>query len=145
MSILKDLEIDYYTDPRIVEVLNKIDQIPPEDEPVFRHPELRGRHIAVSALTGRGLAELKTVIEHTLGQNQSLHRITLSAEDGKALAWLPSCKIPPGATAIRLTSHKSFQTAQQLAAIVSCNISSLPAFVDHLPKNLARLIYARPQ
>ena len=88
MSILKDLEIDYDTDPRIVEVLNKIDQIPPEDEPVFRHPELRGRHIAVSALTGQGLSDLKTIIEQTLGQSQTIHRITLSAEDGKALAWL---------------------------------------------------------
>lgn len=88
ISILNDLDIQYETDLRIVEVLNKIDQISPEEEPIFSHPEFRGRHMAVSALTGEGLMQLKTIIEQTLGQGQIIQRIKLSPEDGKALGWL---------------------------------------------------------
>ncbi len=88
ISILKDLDIDYDTDKRIVEVLNKIDQLPTDGDPVFRDAAMRGRQVLVSALTGQGLDELKQVVEATLGQSHTTHRITLQAQDGKALAWL---------------------------------------------------------
>lgn len=88
ISILKDMDIDYDTDKRIVEVLNKIDQLPTDGDPVFRDAAMRGRQVLVSALTGQGLDELKQVIETTLGQSHTTHRITLQAQDGKALAWL---------------------------------------------------------
>ncbi len=88
VSILKDLDIDYDTDKRIVEVLNKIDQLPDDADPVWRRLDMRGRQVMVSALTGQGLDELKHVIEVTLGQSHTTHRITLQVQDGKALAWL---------------------------------------------------------
>lgn len=88
VSILKDLEIDYTTDTRIVEVLNKIDMLVADAPPVWRDANMRGRQIAVSALRGDGLQELKKAIEETLNQSQTIHTITLRAQDGKALAWL---------------------------------------------------------
>lgn len=88
IGILKDLEIDYETDKRIVEVLNKVDQLPPDSDTSWRHPELHGRQILISALRGDGLNTLKSAIETALGQSQTLHQIILKAQDGKALAWL---------------------------------------------------------
>jgi GTP-binding protein HflX len=88
VGILKDLEIDYGTDQRVIEVLNKVDLLSGDAEPVWRDAQMRGRQIQISALTGFGLPELKQAIEATLGQSNTLHQITLSAGDGKALAWL---------------------------------------------------------
>lgn len=88
IGILKDLNIDYDTDKRIVEVLNKVDQLPPDSDTSWRHAELHGRQILISALRGDGLETLKNAIETALSQSQTLHQIVLRAEDGKALAWL---------------------------------------------------------
>lgn len=89
ISILKDLEIDVETDKRIIEVLNKIDQLPVDgDEQVGRHADLRGRQVRVSALKGIGLDDLKQAIETALGQSQTIRTINLQPQDGKALAWL---------------------------------------------------------
>jgi GTP-binding protein HflX len=88
IGILKDLNIDYDTDKRIVEVLNKVDQLPADSDTSWRHAELHGRQILISALRGDGLDTLKNAIETALSQTQTLHQIVLKAEDGKALAWL---------------------------------------------------------
>lgn len=88
IEILKDLEIDYDHDPRIIEVLNKIDLIGPDQDPWLRNPDMRGREIAISALTGAGFAELKMAIETALSQSHAHQLITVAAEDGKAQAWL---------------------------------------------------------
>ena len=88
IGILKDLGIEYETDRRIVEVLNKIDQIMPDADPVLLRPELRGRQVMISALRHIGLDDLKRAIESALGQSQTIHKIILRPQDGKALAWL---------------------------------------------------------
>lgn len=88
ISILKDLEIDVENDKRIIEVLNKVDQLPEGAPPVWRRPDLLGRQVMVSALKGLGLEELKDAIEAALGQSQTIRAIHLQPQDGKALAWL---------------------------------------------------------
>lgn len=88
IEILKDLEIDYGTDSRILEVMNKIDQVPEGADTVYRDTAMRGKQVLISALKGEGLAELKQAIEQTLGQSHQMHQIDLKSEDGKALAWL---------------------------------------------------------
>jgi GTP-binding protein HflX len=89
VTILKDLGIDYDADKRIIEVLNKIDQLEPDEDPVWSTAGTRGnKQVRISALKGEGLDILKSAIEKTLGQSQTLRTITLSASDGKAMAWL---------------------------------------------------------
>jgi GTP-binding protein HflX len=88
IGILKDLEIDVENDPRIIEVLNKTDKLPDRGASVWRRPDLRGRQVAISALNGTGLDELKSAIDDVLSQSHSIHKITLKHQDGKALAWL---------------------------------------------------------
>lgn len=87
-AILKDLGVDTQNDPRLIEVLNKMDMLPESADPWLRNPELRGRQIPISALTGEGVDTLLTTIEHILGQNHSHVAITLDVSNGKALAWL---------------------------------------------------------
>lgn len=88
IAILKDLGIDHTEDKRIIEVLNKIDALPADREPWYHDPAMRGRQMAVSALTGAGLPELLQTIEDVLGQHHDRVSITLDATNGKALAWL---------------------------------------------------------
>ncbi len=88
IGILKDLEIDVDNDPRIIEVLNKTDKLPDGGVSVWRRPDMRGRQVAISALNGTGLDDLKAAIDVVLSQSHSVHQITLKHQDGKALAWL---------------------------------------------------------
>lgn len=88
INILKDLEIDVTNDPRIIEVLNKVDRIHEGMPPVWRHADWRGRQVMMSALKGMGLDELKQAIDAVLSKSHAVHRITLKHQDGKALAWL---------------------------------------------------------
>jgi len=88
IQILKDMNIEYATDNRIIEVLNKIDQLPNDAIETWRHAEYHGRQVMVSALNGVGLDKLKSAIEDVMAQSHTLRHITLSVQDGKALAWL---------------------------------------------------------
>lgn len=88
IAILKDLGIEYDTDNRILEVLNKIDQLPADADTVWATPSMRGKQVQISALKGLGLDILKQAVERALGQSHTIHQIELSVQDGKALAWL---------------------------------------------------------
>ncbi|MFA7275941.1 MAG: GTPase HflX [Pseudobdellovibrionaceae bacterium] len=88
VTILGDMGIDYFHDPRVIEVLNKIDRLDESSPPYLREPRLMGRQIAVSALTGQGLDELRHAIERTMGKSQRREHIRLKTSEGKALAWL---------------------------------------------------------
>ena len=88
ISILNDLEIDTEHDERLIEVLNKTDMLPDDADPWLRTPEMRGRQIPVSALTGNGLDNLLSAIERVMGQKQDEMTLTIDAHNGKALAWL---------------------------------------------------------
>lgn len=80
------------SDPRLVEVWNKIDQLDTEGrarlanlaerQPVERRPVL------VSAATGEGLERLSESIEQRLGQSRQTLAISLDATDGAGLSWL---------------------------------------------------------
>ncbi len=87
VGILKDLGIDYDTDERIVEVFNKIDLLDEKDT-WLRDPEMRGRQIPVSAVTGEGLDILMATVEKTMAGSHQEMTITIDASDGKAFSWL---------------------------------------------------------
>ncbi|HNS45404.1 MAG TPA: 50S ribosome-binding GTPase, partial [Alphaproteobacteria bacterium] len=86
VTILKDIGVDYDTDDRVIEVLNKIDLC--EDRHWLREPGLKGRQIPVSAVTGEGLEALLESIEGRLTCHYKQVTIDLDSSNGKAFAWL---------------------------------------------------------
>ncbi|MDB5491737.1 MAG: GTP-binding protein HflX [Micavibrio sp.] len=90
IDVLAGLDIDYDADPRVIEVLNKIDLLHHEHD---QHDEKRDalfdpRKIAISALTGEGTAQLMTMIENIVSHDRVRVKYTIPPEDGEALAWL---------------------------------------------------------
>ncbi len=87
IAILKDLGVDYDSDTRIIEVFNKIDLV--EEKNIWlRDPEMRGRQIPVSAVSGEGLDVLLETVEKTMAGTHQEMTITLDASNGKAFSWL---------------------------------------------------------
>lgn len=89
VAVLADLEIDAASDPRMVEVLNKVDLL---DQPA-RAAALNGadRHeaeVAVSALTGEGVDALMDLVREKLAAHRATVRLKVRLSDGKAIAWL---------------------------------------------------------
>jgi GTP-binding protein HflX len=87
VDILKGLGIEYETDPRIIEVLNKMDLLS-DEAIIYREPDFRGRQIELSAISGEGVPDLLDAIEKVMAHSQNLMKIRLSVTEGKALAWL---------------------------------------------------------
>jgi len=89
IRIIGDLGIDYETDERVFEVINKIDVC---DEARRHEIEREGKfhdHILpISAQTGEGVENLMQVIDEFLSRNWSQLSYHIPASDGKALAWL---------------------------------------------------------
>ncbi len=88
MNVLAELGLDYHTDPRIVEVWNKMDAISNPDHHITRHRDFNGSYIAISALSGDGLDRLLTLIDEKLSVHHKDYIFKISPENGKALAWL---------------------------------------------------------
>lgn len=89
MTVLQDLGIDYQTDERIIEVLNKIDRLDHESDIILdRRDGFKGERMRVSALKGKGLKELQTLLQTRLADDHQAHKIKIDAGNGKALAWL---------------------------------------------------------
>ncbi|PPQ39961.1 GTP-binding protein HflX [Rhodoblastus acidophilus] len=90
-KILGELGIDSH-DPRLIEVWNKTDLLPPEERDRLRETAARKprdeRPCAVSALTGDGIDILLDGIEARLGAGRALLEIRLDAADGEGQAWL---------------------------------------------------------
>ncbi|HYD19561.1 MAG TPA: GTPase HflX [Patescibacteria group bacterium] len=90
LTILRELGIDSENDPRLIEVLNKVDNLPEDDhmELVRRVKRQAGRVAAVSAVTGEGIDHLLGMIDDKLGENRETLHVNIDITDGKALAWL---------------------------------------------------------
>ncbi len=88
MTILEDLGIS--TDQRtIIEVLNKIDQLPQDRQDALRTAAARDpEKVAISALTGQGMADLLSTIETHLSEPTEQREITLGFHEGRDRAWL---------------------------------------------------------
>jgi GTPase len=89
LSVLSELGIDGETDPRLIEVGNKIDLMSDEDR---RHARTRSaRHaepIPVSALTGEGVDRLLQRIEERVESERRVIDFEIDLSDGGALAFL---------------------------------------------------------
>jgi GTP-binding protein HflX len=108
LDILGDLGIED-SDERIIEVLNKVDQLPEDERAHMRdyaaratweakrakplhglRAEAQGGMVAISALTGFGIPELVKLLSERLAASQEVYEISLDVTEGAALSWLYS-------------------------------------------------------
>jgi GTPase len=78
------------TDPRLLEVWNKIDRLDSEARDRMENSahRMERRPVPVSALTGEGIDALKAAIEERLAGSRARFLITLDAADGAGVSWL---------------------------------------------------------
>lgn len=89
IGVLKDLEIAYDSDSRIIEVLNKIDSLSDEARADIRRDEkFSDRTVAVSALTGEGIPALLERIAGIVSASRQEESFTLDPAAGEAVSWL---------------------------------------------------------
>jgi GTP-binding protein HflX len=88
-AVLSELGIAS-TDPRLVEVWNKIDRLDSEarEQTVNLADRADGNPALVSAITGEGIDRLKVVIEQRLAGSRATYEITLDGADGAGVSWL---------------------------------------------------------
>ena len=90
-KVLGELGIEA-TDPRLIEVWNKIDRLDADARARLfnlaeRQPEAR-RPILVSALSGEGAERLVAAIETRLNEKRQTLELSLDPGDGAGLSWL---------------------------------------------------------
>ncbi|NNG02962.1 MAG: GTPase HflX [Inquilinus sp.] len=89
LSVLSDLGIEAEHDPRVIEVLNKVDLLPPaEAAEVNNIADRRATAVAISALTGAGLDRLHAAIAGHLDAERPVLSFRVSVADGRTIAWL---------------------------------------------------------
>jgi GTP-binding protein HflX len=75
--------------PPLIEAWNKIDQLEAEEaERVQAEAERRENVVRISAISGEGVDHLIAAAAERLSEGNRLRRVTLSASDGEAIAWL---------------------------------------------------------
>ncbi len=88
-DVLAVLGLGEAASERIVEVANKIDLLDPAARDIAINQAVRnGRSVALSAVTGAGLAQLLERIDAALGRERRTVELTVDLADGRALAWL---------------------------------------------------------
>ena len=77
--------------PPRIEAWNKIDLVPTEERArLIEEAKRRDDVIAISAVTGEGIDDLRQAMSDRLRSGEQLHRIRLAASDGGRIAWLHS-------------------------------------------------------
>ncbi|TZG28874.1 GTPase HflX [Sphingomonas montanisoli] len=75
--------------PQIIEVWNKIDLLDAEERDALLAEAARRDDVAIlSAWSGEGVENLRRTVSDLLSKGAHIHRLTLDAADGAALAWL---------------------------------------------------------
>ena len=90
-KVLAELGIES-SDPRVVEVWNKIDRLDSDARARFfnlaeRQPDRR-QPLLVSALNGEGIERLLVAIEARLGEKRRTLQLSIDPSDGAGLSWL---------------------------------------------------------
>ena len=89
LAILADLGLEAGDDEPMLEALNKIDCLTPEQQQVVRERAARKAEVlACSALTGDGVPDLLQAVETRLVRDHKRIELTLGPEEGAAIAWL---------------------------------------------------------
>ncbi len=89
-AVLRDMGLGEAVDGALIEVLNKIDLLGPEERKVLANQVRRANRtlVPLSALTGEGCAVLLAVLDDRLSSASRLVNIVVAHDDGAALAWL---------------------------------------------------------
>jgi GTPase len=88
-AVLASLGLAEEDSPPRLEVWNKLDLLAPGDRvELLGEAKRRDDVIAVSALTGEGVDDLREAISHLLHAESQTHHIRLNAGDGPRIAWL---------------------------------------------------------
>ena len=88
-AVMQDLGIDAEQDPRVIEVLNKVDLLPPDMRETAQHRYIAvGDGVPVSAATGEGLDDLRMRIAAVLDRERQAAEVVLDIADGRTLSWI---------------------------------------------------------
>lgn len=89
IQILTDLGVEYESDPRVLELHNKIDLLSEdEQDEIARQAKTRGNLVPISAITGQGIDTFLNSAAAVIGRHQRVVSFALPVADGSALAWL---------------------------------------------------------
>ncbi len=89
LGILADLGLEAGAEEPMLEALNKIDCLTPEQQGVVRERAARKPEVlACSALTGEGVPEVLRAVEARLVRGHKRIELTFGPEEGAAIAWL---------------------------------------------------------
>jgi GTP-binding protein HflX len=89
IEILADLGIEYESDPRIIEALNKIDKASNDDREDFnREQKFSDNKVMISALNGEGLNRLLEKVSGVLTGDRVEVTFKIPVGDGAAMSWL---------------------------------------------------------
>jgi GTP-binding protein HflX len=89
-AVLADLEIAADGSQGPIEVMNKIDLLPEDARARFFGQMEEGGRLAVSALTGQGLDQLRAEIDRRLAHGRNVTHYRMRHGEGGAIAWLYS-------------------------------------------------------
>ncbi len=90
-AVLTDLGLGETVERGLIEALNKIDLMSPEQRAALRNQARRNRDtVPVSAATGEGCEELVALFDERLDGGRRAVRLAVPLTDGAALAWLYS-------------------------------------------------------
>ena len=87
-SVLASLGLDESDSPPRLEIWNKIDRMEGDERAEMLGEAARREVVAVSALTGEGVEELRETIARRLHEGSTMHHLKLSSGDGERIAWL---------------------------------------------------------
>ncbi|KAA0683971.1 GTPase HflX [Roseomonas genomospecies 6] len=88
-EVMRDMGIDPDADDRVIEVLNKIDALDEESrEAILAQTARNPRAVAVSALSGMGIADLDRLLDQRMNAHRHVVDLSVALGDGAALAWL---------------------------------------------------------
>ena len=90
-TVLSSLGLDEQGSPQRLEAWNKLDLLAGDDrEALLNEAGRRDDVVALSALSGEGVEQLREAIAKRLQDGSVVHRFKLAASDGSRLAWLHS-------------------------------------------------------
>lgn len=90
-NVLRELGVAETVDRGMVEALNKIDLLSPEEREEIRNQAQRDPKLRpVSAVSGEGRAELLAYLDRVLSAERQLIEVDVPLTDGAAIAWLYS-------------------------------------------------------
>jgi GTP-binding protein HflX len=87
--VMAELGLAEQVEHGLIEVLNKIDLLPPEQQDVLRNQTARSpAAVPISAVTGEGLDALVRLLDERITAGREVVDVTLNSSDGAAIAWL---------------------------------------------------------